>query len=48
MSQENNKACNHTDGQNDKYVPPKVWTQDKENGGKFASINLNRPDYIGE
>ena len=39
MSQENNKACNHTDGQNDKYVPPKVWTQDKENGGKFASIN---------
>ncbi|WP_201540753.1 glutathione-dependent disulfide-bond oxidoreductase [Psychrobacter sp. 1044] len=39
MSQENNKACNHIDGQNDKYVPPKVWTQDKENGGKFASIN---------
>ena len=39
MSQGNNKACNHTDGQNDKYVPPKVWTQDKENGGKFASIN---------
>ena len=39
MSQENNKACNHTDGQNDKYLPPKVWTQDKENGGKFASIN---------
>lgn len=39
MSQENNKACNHTDGQNNKYVPPKVWTQDKENGGKFASIN---------
>ena len=39
MSQENNKACNHTDGQNDKYIPPKVWTQDKENGGKFASIN---------
>ncbi|KRG34639.1 MULTISPECIES: glutathione-dependent disulfide-bond oxidoreductase [unclassified Psychrobacter] len=39
MSQENNKACNHTNGQNDKYVPPKVWTQDKENGGKFASIN---------
>ena len=25
--------------QNDKYVPPKVWTQDKDNGGKFASIN---------
>ena len=25
--------------QNDKYVPPKVWVQDKDNGGKFASIN---------
>ena len=22
-----------------KYVPPKVWTWDKESGGKFASIN---------
>ncbi|MES2509093.1 MAG: glutathione-dependent disulfide-bond oxidoreductase [Pseudomonadota bacterium] len=21
------------------YIPPKVWTWDKENGGKFASIN---------
>lgn len=21
------------------YVPPKVWVQDKDNGGKFASIN---------
>ena len=21
------------------YVPPKVWTWDKESGGKFASIN---------
>ena len=21
------------------YTPPKVWTWDKENGGKFASIN---------
>ena len=39
MSQENNKACNDTDAQSDKYVPPKVWTQDKDNGGKFASIN---------
>ncbi|GAB2636581.1 MULTISPECIES: glutathione-dependent disulfide-bond oxidoreductase [Psychrobacter] len=28
-----------SDTQNDKYVPPKVWTQDKDNGGKFASIN---------
>ncbi|AOY42809.1 glutathione S-transferase [Psychrobacter sp. AntiMn-1] len=30
-----------SDTQNDKYVPPKVWTQDKDNGGKFA--NINRP-----
>ena len=21
------------------YVPPKVWTWDKENGGQFASTN---------
>lgn len=21
------------------YIPPKVWTMDEENGGKFASIN---------
>ena len=28
-----------SDTQDDKYVPPKVWTQDKDNGGKFASIN---------
>jgi GST-like protein len=25
----------------DEYVPPKVWTWDKENGGRFA--NINRP-----
>ena len=24
---------------NNKYVPPKIWTQDKESGGKFANIN---------
>ena len=23
------------------YTPPKVWTQDKESGGRFA--NINRP-----
>ena len=23
------------------YTPPKIWTYDKENGGKFA--NINRP-----
>ncbi|MGB1466639.1 MAG: glutathione-dependent disulfide-bond oxidoreductase, partial [Alcanivorax nanhaiticus] len=25
----------------DTYTPPKVWTWDKESGGKFA--NINRP-----
>lgn len=39
MSQENSKTRNDTDGKRNKYVPPKVWTQDKDNGGKFASIN---------
>ncbi|MDE4454019.1 MULTISPECIES: glutathione-dependent disulfide-bond oxidoreductase [unclassified Psychrobacter] len=24
---------------NESYTPPKVWIQDKENGGKFSSIN---------
>ena len=23
----------------DVYTPPKVWTNDEENGGEFASIN---------
>ncbi len=27
------------DSKNDSYTPPKVWTNDKENGGKFASTN---------
>ena len=35
MSQNNNS----TNSQIERYTPPKVWTQDKENGGKFASIN---------
>ncbi|MGP5684477.1 glutathione-dependent disulfide-bond oxidoreductase [Psychrobacter glacincola] len=39
MSQGNSKTRNDTDGKSNKYVPPKVWTQDKDNGGKFASIN---------
>lgn len=39
MSQENSKTRNDTDEKSNKYVPPKVWTQDKDNGGKFASIN---------
>jgi len=25
--------------ENNKYIPPKVWTWDNESGGKFASIN---------
>lgn len=41
MSQDNKKSTNDTDRQNDHYVPPKIWTQDKDNGGKFA--NINRP-----
>lgn len=40
MSQDNNKSDNQNE-QSDAYVPPKVWTQDKDNGGKFA--NINRP-----
>jgi len=39
MNQDNNKSSNHADEQSNKYVPPKVWVQDKDNGGKFASIN---------
>ncbi|WP_440823786.1 glutathione-dependent disulfide-bond oxidoreductase [Psychrobacter cryohalolentis] len=35
MSQDNNS----TNSQIESYTPPKIWTQDKENGGKFASIN---------
>ncbi|KAA0929258.1 glutathione-dependent disulfide-bond oxidoreductase [Psychrobacter sp. ANT_H56B] len=35
MSQDNNS----TNDQIESYIPPKIWTQDKENGGKFASIN---------
>ena len=36
MSQDN-KAANNTD--NNSYTPPKIWTNDKENGGKFSSVN---------
>jgi|TARA_R110002020_G_scaffold41461_7_gene122262 GSH-dependent disulfide-bond oxidoreductase len=39
MSQDNNKSSNRAHEQSVKYVPPKVWVQDKDNGGKFASIN---------
>ena len=39
MSQDNNNSNNHATEQTNTYVPPKVWVQDKENGGKFASIN---------
>jgi hypothetical protein len=32
------------------YVPPKVWTWNKENGGQFASINrpIAGPTYDKE
>lgn len=39
MSQDNNNSNNLATEQTNSYVPPKVWVQDKENGGKFASIN---------
>lgn len=39
MSQDNNKSSNDTNSKVNTYTPPKVWTQDKESGGKFASIN---------
>lgn len=35
MSQDNPSK----NDQIESYTPPKVWTNDKENGGKFASIN---------
>ena len=35
MSQDNNS----TNDQIESYTPPKIWTQDQENGGKFANIN---------
>jgi GST-like protein len=41
MSQDNNQPNNNTNKQNKTYTPPKVWVQDKDNGGKFA--NINRP-----
>ncbi|OLF38499.1 MULTISPECIES: glutathione-dependent disulfide-bond oxidoreductase [unclassified Psychrobacter] len=41
MSQDNNQSNNNTNEQNETYTPPKVWVQDKDNGGKFA--NINRP-----
>lgn len=43
MSSDNNQSINiQNDIQNDHtnaYTPPKVWKNDSENGGKFASIN---------
>lgn len=35
MSQNNNA----TENKENSYTPPKVWTNDKENGGKFSSVN---------
>ncbi len=41
MSQDNNanNNSNNTNNQENAYTPPKVWTNDKENGGKFSSVN---------
>ena len=41
MSNDNNQATANTDTKEATYTPPKVWAQDKENGGKFS--NINRP-----
>ncbi len=38
MSNVNNQATTD-DAQDSSYTPPKVWRNDKENGGKFSSIN---------
>ncbi|MDN6276467.1 glutathione-dependent disulfide-bond oxidoreductase [Psychrobacter sp.] len=38
-SNQSNVANNSTSNQSTGYVPPKVWVEDKESGGKFASIN---------
>lgn len=38
-SNQSNVANNSTSNQNTGYVPPKIWVEDKESGGKFASIN---------
>ncbi len=38
--QSNNDENNDTQNNHNKaYTPPKVWKNDSENGGKFASIN---------
>lgn len=39
MSNDNNHSTSTTNSQNNTYTPPKVWTQDKDSGGKFSSIN---------
>lgn len=44
MSNDNNQASNDKNNNNQNnnasgYTPPKVWKNDSENGGKFASIN---------
>lgn len=39
MSNDNNNVTGKTNAQNNTYTPPKVWTQNKDNGGKFSSIN---------
>lgn len=34
-----NNTNTNNDDQNPSYTPPKVWTHDKDNGGKFAATN---------
>jgi GST-like protein len=39
MSNPNQESNTSAHSQPSSYTPPKVWTQDKDNGGKFASTN---------
>lgn len=39
MSNQDSHSPAESDNQQASYSPPKVWTHDKENGGKFASTN---------
>ncbi|WP_201590664.1 glutathione-dependent disulfide-bond oxidoreductase [Psychrobacter sp. Pi2-51] len=39
MSNDNNQSTTNNNVKEATYTPPKVWTQDKESGGKFSSIN---------
>lgn len=39
MSNDSHSSSDHSNTQDTHYTPPKVWSHDKENGGKFSSTN---------